>query len=97
MVEGNAGYKSDNLAVSNAAVGFTIPVGTKAARAYCTIETAAVRWKYDGGTPIAGVGGGHLSNDGDEFSVEGLDNVKNFRVIRDTSTDANLFYTLENL
>lgn len=96
-MENNLAFKADNLSVAAVALKFDIPDGQIVARAYCTVETAAVRFRYDGGTPVAGVGGGHLANAGDEFIVEGTQNVKNFRVVANTATVANLYYTLESV
>lgn len=95
MAEGHAGYVDAFLVVAGSPVGFTIPDGTLPVRAYVSVDTAAIRYRYTGGNPIGGAGGGHLINAGEEFTVEGPQNVKNYRMIRDTSTSANVFYTLE--
>ena len=64
-------------------------------RIFLTIETAAIRFRYDGHEADGGIGGGHLASEGDTIVVDGAINIHNFRMIRDTSTNADVYYTIE--
>jgi len=64
-----------------------------AKRALITVEDAQIRWRYDGTNPTSSEG--HLSNPMDTIVLTGTDNIKNFRVIRKGSTDANIRITYE--
>ena len=92
-----AAYFDDFLTVGAASIGFRIPADTRPVRGYVTVETAAIRFRFEGNKANGGIGGGHLANAGDEFTVEGVDNIKNFQMAADTATSAKVYYTLEKL
>ncbi len=82
-------------AITGSAVGLSIPDGFNPNRAYVTVETASTRWRYDGGTPNAGIGGGHLANATETITLIGGIQIKNFKIIANSGTDAVMYYTLE--
>jgi len=66
--------------------GFSVQQLRMARAAYITIETAAIRYGFnlqaiDGAT-------GHVKNSGDEFIIEGVHNILNFKLVADTGVDA---------
>lgn len=78
--------------------GFTASVitptsGRPAQRAFLTLETASIRFTYDGTAPTTTVG--HLMNAGDVLVIEGIANVSAFRAIRTGSTSGALVCTYE--
>ncbi len=68
--------------------------GEKAKRAIITIQSAQVRYRYDGTSPTASIG--HLCNPFDVITLIGSDNISNFKAIRAGSTDAVISVTYEN-
>ena len=48
-----------------------------------TVEVADIRWTIDGTVPTvsAGTGLGHIASLGDDITITGHDNIKNFRAI----------------
>lgn len=52
------------------------------------LETAPVRYRYDGGTPTSSVG--HLLAAGDAFEIEGANNIRNLKLIRTTGSSGTL-------
>ncbi len=54
--------------------------------ALISIETAQIRYRYDGGAPTATEG--HVAEAGDILVVNGVNNLKNFRAIRTTGVSA---------
>lgn len=63
----------------------------RAIRAFITIESAAIRVRYDGTAPTAAVG--HALNAGDSLTVDGEGNVANLRMIRSGAVDASASVT----
>jgi hypothetical protein len=66
--------------------GFTVAQLRMARAAFITIETAAIRYGFglhavDGAT-------GHIKDAGDEFIVEGVQNILGLQMLADTGTDA---------
>ncbi len=84
------------VGVGSKVEAFVIPDGMRVTRAYVTVETAAIRWKYDGGNPSAGVGGGHLASVGETISITTGDHVKAFRMVANTGTPSQVYYSLES-
>lgn len=64
-------------------------------RIVITVETAAIRYRYSGEDPLPGIGGGHPLESGGTATIEGAQNIVNFRMVADTVTNANVFITLE--
>jgi len=63
-------------------------------QAFVTCESAAARFFYDGSAPTTDVG--HLLNNGDNLTLEGLNELLNFRVCPDTTSDSKLVVTYSN-
>lgn len=98
-------YDYDDITVDNTAggVGLTaaklrpIP-GSDGALKECkrvimTVETAAMRYTYDGTAPTTSLG--HLVNAGDIIVLLGQPSLDNFRAIRTGGTSADLRVTYE--
>jgi hypothetical protein len=95
-------FDYENITVSSSVVGLSAakiqPASGKAAlAAYISIDSAYIRWRSDGGDPAAG-SSGHVAYDGSvapymSIWLTGTENLKNFRAIRDTGTDAMLRVT----
>jgi len=82
------------LTVDATAGGVAIPDLADAVRAVLTLETAQVRYTYDGTAPTAAVG--HLVEIGDVLIVEGAAALAAFRAFRTGSTSGVFHYTLEH-
>lgn len=86
-------YDFETVTVSNTGIGFTAtkyrPADTsrKATTVLLTVEGDSLRFRLDGTNPTASVG--HLVTAGGSVTLEGYDNIKNFRAIRVT-TDATV-------
>lgn len=68
--------------------------GPPAKAAYLSVEGADLRYRYDGGAPVGG-GAGHLLKDGNSIRLVGINNLVNFRGIRNATTDLTLTVTYE--
>jgi hypothetical protein len=91
-------YDYEAITIADTAIGFTAaklaPENSEIpSSAFCTLETAQIRYRVDGGTPTASVG--HLLEIGQSLILRSLDNMKNFRAIRTGSTSASLKVTYE--
>lgn len=64
-----------------------------AKRAIITIESGQISWRYDGATPTSSTG--HASNPFDTIVLIGSENMRNFRAIRKTSTNATISVSYE--
>jgi len=88
-------FAYESLPVGSSAVGFTPsiynPAGHKAEVASITCENAPIRFRTDGQDPTASEG--HLLNPGDSTTIEGYDDIKNFRAIRTGASDGTLRVT----
>lgn len=78
--------KQAALTVSNVAVGLTVPSGSPN-RAVVTVESNSIRFWVDGSTPTSA--NGHLAEAGDVITLEGAEEVNDFRAIR-VSADATV-------
>jgi len=65
-----------------------------ALRAIITTESAQIRWTYDGTTPTSSVG--HLANPFTTIILMTTSNIKNFRAIRASSSNATIRVTYEH-
>lgn len=75
----------EQVTVANTAIGFTTtkidpPGRPQAAYAYCRLETAEIRYTYDGTTPTTTVG--TLLEPGDGLPLQGHDSMQRFLAIR---------------
>lgn len=93
-------YAYEAITVADTAIGFTSSnymnsnaSEVRASRAVCTLETAQVRYRYDGGTPTDAVG--HVLNANDVVVIMGDDAIKNFKAIRTGGTSGSLKVTYE--
>jgi hypothetical protein len=91
-------FAGEAITVANTAIGPTsatfAPSGeAPAQRAVVTVETASLRYRYDGTAPTASVG--HLALPGEVIVVDGVDNVAKLRMIRTGSTSAVVHVTYE--
>lgn len=91
-------FAHEKITVSNSAVSLTTATyttdGEKAKRAIITVESAQLRYRYDGTAPTSSVG--HLLNPFDVITILGSDNITNFKAIRAGSTDAAISCSYEN-
>lgn len=65
-----------------------------AKRVVITIQSAQIRWRYDGTDPTSSIG--HISNPFDTIVLQTTNNIKNFRVIRAGGTNATLSISYEH-
>lgn len=79
------------LTIGSTATTFTAATIVNCKAAFMTVESASIRIWMDGSTPTATEG--HLISDGDPFVVRGVNNLRNFKAIRVTGTDATVMVT----
>jgi len=89
-------YAYESITVSATAVGFTStlvsPANAPSAKlAILTIETAGVRYRYDGTAPTAAQG--HAAAMDTSLTVNGINNINRFRIIKSGATDATVRVT----
>lgn len=93
-----AAYAHESITVSKTAVGLTESNISKAINLFgrevslvtCTLETATIRYTWDGTTPTSSVG--HLLNVGDKIFLDKDDAIK-FKAIRTGTTNGVLKVT----
>lgn len=88
------GVSYEEITVTNAVIGFTAAFLTTAPQpkgAVLTLETAAIRWRVDGGNPTGAVG--HLMAVGDSIVLHGANNMSYFRAFRGTGVNGSLRVT----
>ena len=88
------GLSYEEITVTNAVVGFTsalLLASLQPKGAVLTLETAAIRWRIDGGNPSGTVG--HLMSVGDSIVIHGPNNMPSFKAFRDTAVDGVLRVT----
>lgn len=62
--------------------------------AYITVDTGALRYRVDGGTPVTAGGSGHLVNAGDPpLILTDYNQMKNFKCIADSATASKIRVT----
>jgi len=89
-VDSTAGGKALTAATYDAVINANDVVTTRHPKlAVITVEDQNLRWATNPGTTVSSTVG-HLAQAGDVISVEGYENIKNFRAIRATGTDSNL-------
>lgn len=91
-------FAYESITVSSTAIGCTAatvsPGGAPGAvRAMLTLESAQVRYRYDGTNPTSSEG--HLLEIGETLVLEGAANIDKFKAIRTGSTDGTLKVTYE--
>jgi hypothetical protein len=75
-------------------VGFTDAQIDRADVAYITVDTQAVRFRYDGSAPTAAEG--HQLDAGDKWLLVGNQNIRNLQFIRAGASDGFVAITLES-
>jgi hypothetical protein len=75
-------------------VGFTDAEIERADVAYVTVDTQALRYRYDGGVPTAA--DGHQLDAGDKWLLVGNQNIRNLQFIRAGASDGFVAITLES-
>src|SRR3990167_6209258 len=92
-VDSTAGGKSLTAATYDAVINANGVVTNRHPKlAVVTVEDQNLRWACNPGTTVSSTVG-HLAQAGDVISIEGYENIKNFRAIRATGTDSNLRVT----
>ena len=91
-------FAFESITVADSAIGCTAatvsPAGAPGSvRAVMTLETAQVRYRYDGTNPTSSEG--HLLEIGETLVLEGAANIDRFRAIRTGSTSGVLKVTYE--
>ena len=96
--ESTVGFAYESITVAGTAIGFT--AGTfkpasqpPATRAFLTLETAQVRYRYDGTDPTATEG--HILDTTQTLAIEGAQSLLLFRAIRTGGTSGVLKVTYE--
>lgn len=74
--------------------GFTTAELGRASSAHFVIETAAIRYGF--GFEAINADVGKVKNSGDEFIVEGAQNLKNMMLVANTGTDALVHVDIAN-
>ena len=83
----------ESVTVSTTSVGFTATsyhpgTGSEDSKSVtCSVETSAIRVKYDGNAPTATAG--VYIGSGKTFTVTGYNNISRVRMIRDTAASAD--------
>jgi hypothetical protein len=81
------------VTVSTAAVGFITPLSTIPVRAWLTVHSGGIRYRYDGNNPSTT--NGHLLGANGTLELIGAQAIRSFRMICDGTVDAVVAYTLE--
>jgi len=84
-----------NITLDGDVESIPLPAGFIPRVASLSVEDADVRLRLTGNDPVGGDGGGHLITNGTVVTVKGRNNIEAVRLVRDTSTTAQVFYTLE--
>lgn len=86
-------FESINLTTASA-VGLSSAIyDSKTMRALITVEDGSFRYRYDQVDPTPTIG--HLVGSGDTVGINGISNIKQFKMIATTGT-ANLMVTYES-
>lgn len=64
-----------------------------ASEAFITLDTANMRYRYDGGTPTSTVG--HILNDGGVLVLKGQNQMSNFKFIQTGASSGSVYVTYE--
>lgn len=87
---GGVGFAAANLA-SRPTVNDPYDPVRHISEVFCTLETAQIRYTLDGTAPTTSVG--HLLEVGDTLTIQGRDNIVNFRAIRTGATSGTMMIT----
>ena len=81
-------FAFESITVSTAVKSFTAATMNNARVATCTTETDSIRYRFDSGDPTSSVGHSVAANS--SLTVYGINNLKNFKMIRSGSGDATV-------
>ncbi len=84
---------TESVTVADTAIGLTAATYANARGAFLTLETAQIRFYYDGTTPTNLLG--HLLEVGQTLNLYNEDEIRNFRGIRTGGTSGVLRVTYE--
>lgn len=92
-------FDDEPITVAATAIGVTAATAKlgetdAATRAVFTVETAQIRYRYDGTAATASVG--HIAEAGEAFVIEGTGNIDNLSMIRTGATSATVHATYEH-
>ena len=93
-ISGRAGFTHESITVSSSSVGLTEATyspGTQVPPtrgAIITVEDQNIRFRIDGTAPTSSVG--HLAKNDDTITLGSIDDVTNFRAIRQSGVDATI-------
>lgn len=87
---GGVGFASGDLSVT-LTTNDPVVITRYVTEVFCTLETAQIRYTLDGTAPTTTVG--HLLEIGDTLTIQGRDNIVNFRAIRTGGTSGTLMIT----
>ena len=88
-------YAREAITVATSSIGLSAEFVTQgpAVRAVLSLETAQIRFAYDGDAPTSTAG--HLMDPGDVITLEGAQSISRFRAIRTGGTSGVLTVTYE--
>ncbi len=84
-------FDFETITVADTAIGLTaskLASSPKPKKVFITVETAEIRYRYDGTAPTDTVG--HLTLPNDILTFEGFSQLNNIKFIRTTATSATL-------
>lgn len=87
---GYAFFAYEEISVTDTAKSLTAATYQNANRALLTVETANIYFTFDGVTTPTTAGVGQLLYVGQAFPLDGVNIIRNFKVIRATSTNAKI-------
>jgi len=98
MYEATSAFAYESVTVADSAIGLTVTTfdpgdAPCAERALVSVETAQIRYQYDGTDPTSSVG--HVAEPGDLIELDGNQNIRNFAAIRTGAVSATLRVTYE--
>lgn len=91
-------FDFESITVAATAIGFTAATfdpsdAASAQRAVLSVETAQIRYRYDGTDPTSLIG--HILEPGDTLVVDGYTNINAFKAIRTGATSGTIRVTFE--
>lgn len=87
-LSGSDAQSYEALTIGSTAVALTPAVYGSAKRALITVETAQIRFRFDGTAPTSAEG--HIADPGDIIYLTSNADIAAFRAIRSTSVDAKI-------
>ena len=81
-------FAFESITVSTAVKTFTAATMINARAANCSTETDSIRYRFDSGDPSSTVG--HSAAANSTLAIYGINNLRNFKMIRSGSGDATV-------